>query len=315
VSVAADRRTQAAPPASWTAWQALPAVGRLSEECLAEILDGGQAFRWNRQTDGNWLGQWDRYVCRLRRESEGQLSWSIPAECSVEKTGRALRRYLALDVEWDRLRDRLPWRSDACLELAMTACAGLRLLRQPFAETLLAFLCSAKKQVVQIKQMCHHLALAFGPEVAPGFRALPDWSTLAGISEEDLRRCGLGFRARYIKATALRLAETPDRLETIETMPYAEAREALTSFPGVGEKVADCVLLFGAGRYEAFPVDVWILRAMEKRYGLTGWTNSQIAHFGRLHFGPSAGLAQQFLFAAERKNSKERRQQASSPAR
>ncbi len=82
---------------------------------------------------------------------------------------------------------------------------------------------------------------------------------------------------------------------------YAAAKARLLELPGVGEKVADCVLLFGAGRLEAFPVDTWILKALERRYGLTGWKPAQIAHFGRTHFGPLAGLAQQYLFSWERK--------------
>lgn len=85
-----------------------------------------------------------------------------------------------------------------------------------------------------------------------------------------------------------------------EHAPYAEAKARLLELPGVGEKVADCVLLFGAGRLESFPVDTWIIKAMERRYGLAGWKPAQIAHFGRVHFGAQAGLAQQYLFAFER---------------
>jgi len=89
-------------------------------------------------------------------------------------------------------------------------------------------------------------------------------------------------------------------LEETETLPYTEAKARLMSLPGVGEKVADCVLLFGAGKLEAFPVNVWILKTMERRYGLVGWKPAQVAQFGRAHFGPLAGLAQQYLFAWER---------------
>ena len=80
---------------------------------------------------------------------------------------------------------------------------------------------------------------------------------------------------------------------------YPKAR--LLELPGVGEKVADCVLLFGAGKLEAFPVDTWVLKSLARRYGLTGWKPAQVAHFGRTHFGPLAGLAQQYLFSLERK--------------
>lgn len=287
------------PDLAWSDWFSLSIDESVSDGCLGELLDGGQAFRWNRQPGQTWLGQWGSCVCRIRRDENGRLFWSAPAEIA-NTVAHGLRRYLVLDDNWPHLRDQLPWRSDAHLARCMAAFPALRILRQPFGETLLGFLCSATKQIVQIKQMCHNLAVAFGPEVAPGFHALPDWTTLATVPEADLRACGLGFRARYIKATALLLAETPDRLETIEKLPYREAREELMHLPGVGEKVADCVLLFGAGKLEAFPVDVWILRVMENRYRLHGWTNSQIAHFGRVHFGPLAGLAQQFLFASER---------------
>lgn len=287
----------------WTKWRSIPRAGRFSETCLAETLDGGQAFRWNRQPDGDWLGQWDRCVCRIRRCPDGTLLWTAPA--TLEQTvSAALPTYFALDCDWTDLRDQLPRRSDPHLARCIDAFPSLRLLRQPFGETLLGFLCSATKQIIQIKQMCHNLAVAFGPEIAHGFHALPDWPALAGIAETELRKNGLGFRARYVKATALVLAEAPGQLAAIESMPYPEAREALIRLPGVGEKVADCVLLFGAGKWEAFPVDVWILRVMENHYRLQGWTNSQIAHFGRVHFGPLAGLAQQFLFAAERRQKK-----------
>lgn len=111
----------------------------------------------------------------------------------------------------------------------------------------------------------------------------------------------MGFRARFIHQTAQFLTAHPGWLEATEVLPYAAAKERLLSLPGVGEKIADCVLLFGAGRLEAFPVDTWILQAMAARYGLSGWKPAQVAQFGRAHFGPLAGLAQQYLFAYERR--------------
>ncbi|MES1167043.1 MAG: DNA-binding protein, partial [Pseudomonadota bacterium] len=171
-------------------------------------------------------------------------------------------------------------------------------------ETLLGFLCSATKQIVQIKQMLALLAARHGMEIVAGIHRLPTWPELARLSEADLRACLLGFRARYIHRTAQFLAAHPSWLEETEALPYAEAKARLCTLPGVGEKVADCVLLFGAGRLEAFPVDVWIIRTMSVRYGLHGWKPAQIAHFGRTHFGPLAGLAQQYLFAYERRAKK-----------
>jgi N-glycosylase/DNA lyase len=223
----------------------------------------------------------------------------------------------------------------------MTTLPGLRLLRQPLPEVLLGFLCSATKQIVQIKQMLALLAERHGAAIGDGrsemedgerqrrpvgapstsglrtpisdlpspiseppiARRLPTWEALASIPECELRKCLLGFRAKFIHGTAEFLAAHPGWLEETEHLPYADAKERLCSLPGVGEKIADCVLLFGAGRLEAFPVDVWILRTMTERYGLHGWKPAQVAHFGRTHFGPLAGLAQQYLFAYERRQS------------
>ena len=144
----------------------------------------------------------------------------------------------------------------------------------------------------------------FGGPALHSIHRLPTWPELAAIPEATLRECQLGFRAKFISQTAQFLAAHPGWLEETETAPYALAKERLCSLPGVGEKIADCVLLFGAGRLEAFPVDTWILKALARRYDLTDWKPAQVAQFGRAHFGPLAGLAQQYLFAYERRAAK-----------
>jgi N-glycosylase/DNA lyase len=283
----------------WSDWQPLSLPEPLSPAVLAEVLDGGQAFRWSRTPDGVWQGVWSDCVVRLRPAEPEGLLWSAP-QALAGTVAPKLPQYFTAAVNFAQLADGLPWRSDPHLTRCLAAFRGLRLLRQPLGETLLGFLCSATKQIVQIRQMVELLAQRHGREIVSGIHRLPTWGELAAVSEDDLRACLLGFRARYVKQTAQFLADRTDWLEPIERLPYAEAKERLRELPGVGEKVADCVLLFGAARLEAFPVDVWIIKAMAKRYGLEGWTPQQIAHFGRVHFGPNAGLAQQYLFAWER---------------
>ena len=279
-------------PASWTPLDHSP---RLTAATLAELVDGGQAFRWQHQPDGTWRGIWNNHVVHLRLTSDGALEWSSLSA----HTGPALATYL-FGHDTATAIDALPWRSDPHLARCLAAFPGLTILRQPFGETLLGFLCSATKQIVQIKQMITLLAERHGAIITPGINRLPRWTELAAIPETELRACLLGFRARYIHQTAQFIAANPGWLEETEAAPYAEAKTRLMSLPGVGEKVADCVLLFGAGKLEAFPVDTWIIKAMARRYGLDGWTPAQIAHFGRTHFGTHAGLAQQYLFAYER---------------
>ena len=282
-------------------WKALPGWSP-SAAVLGETLDGGQSFRWSR-SDEIWTGLWGEsaVALRLSTQSVGAVEWQNLAGKTSEPA-TALRQYLAFDRDWVALTDALPWRSDAHLAQCIAAFPGLRILCQPFGETLLGFLCSATKQIVQIKQMCALLAERHGSPIGTlPFHRLPSWPELAQISEKDLRDCLLGFRARYIAATAQYIAARPRWLEETEQLPYSAAKARLMELPGVGEKVADCVLLFGAGRLEAFPVDTWVLKSLARRYGLDDWKPAQVAHFGRTHFGPLAGLAQQYLFAWERK--------------
>ena len=326
------------PADDWSAWQPLAGLPPLNADVLAEILDGGQAFRWNRieqagegarpPSDNSgpaapppraWIGLWSDNVVRLRLNGDERVEWSAPA-AHIVRTRSALATYFDTDRDFAALSDTLPWRSDPHLARCVVAFNGLRILKQPFGETLLGFLCSATKQIVQIKQMLALLAERHGTPIedrarplgapnqartaqrsVPTFQRLPTWQQLADIPEAELRKCLLGFRARYISETARFLAAHPGWLEETESLPYPAAKERLCSLPGVGQKVADCVLLFGAGRLEAFPVDVWILKTLARRYDLDDWRPAQLAQFGRAHFGPLAGLAQQYLFAWERK--------------
>ncbi len=268
-------------------------------------MRGGQAFRWRHdtETDGEvWRGVWGRTVARVRSGPGEILEWSAPV--SLAHTAAAVEDYFAADADFAALADQLPWRTDPVIEKRLHAWRGLRLLRQPFGETLLAFLCSSAKQIPHIAQLCEKMAARFGEPIWGGVHALPAWPCLAEIPEGELRACGLGYRARFIHQTAKRLGECPGWEKKIPAAPYAEAHAWLAELPGVGPKIADCVLLFGAANYAAFPVDTWILRAMAERYGLRGWRPAQVAQFGRAHFGPLAGLAQQYLFSGERKEKK-----------
>ncbi len=279
-------------------WQPLAASPSFSPAILREILDGGQAFRWQLLPDSIWQGQWAHHLVQFRLDpATTTLHWRA---LTPSTTAADVSLYLAFDVNWPALTDALPWRSDPQLATALTAFPNLRLLRQPFGETLLCFLCSATKQIPQIKQMVALLARHHGAEIAPGHHCLPTWAELAAVPEPALRQCQLGFRARTISASAAYLAARPGWLEETEALAYPDAKARLLELPGVGEKIADCVLLFGAGKLEAFPVDTWIIKTLARRYALEDWSPAQLTRFGRVHFGPSAGLAQQFLFAHER---------------
>ena len=284
----------------WTKWKRLNPPIQFTPASLAETLDGGQAFRWHERKAGEWTGLWDQNVVRVRLDSSNRLEWSCPQSLS-EKVSRDIPRYFAAQIDFDGLIGTLPHKKDPVLAKALNAWKGLRVIRQPFSETLLTFLCSSNKQIVQIKQICELLARRLGTHIVGSFYALPTWEALAEIPESELRDCKTGYRARFIHETACLLRENPKYLNRIEILPYEEGRELLRRLPGVGEKTADCVLLFGAGKLESFPVDTWIFKTIANLYHPNLRSPQKAAFFGRQHFGDYAGLAQQYLFASHRR--------------
>lgn len=284
--------------ATFGAFEVWPGAPAIAPKTLAETLDGGQAFRWS-ACGGAFEGRWGRQVVRLRLAGK-HLQVALPEGTDRPAAIRALTDYLALDTDFTALTDALPWRSDPVLRTAIAAFPGLRILRQPFEETLFGFLCSSTKQIPQIKAICEAVAADLGDPLPDGSRSLPTWPQIAKAGESRLRAAKLGYRARYIYQTASFLAEHPNYLKGIESAPTEAAREQLMALPGVGRKIADCVLLFGAGRLEAFPIDTWVQKILVRAYGLDGWKPEQLLDFARIHFGPAAGLAQQYLFAAAR---------------
>ena len=283
----------------WGEWQELPQFGSISPKVLRELLDGGQSFRWEPAvTDQSiWQGVFQDIVLQVRHQPDFQLNYRLLAGGAEHE---AVRTYFGCERNWDLISDNLPWRSDHELKASMDTFPKLRILKQPLGETLFSFICSTAKQIPQIKQCCLNVSKRFGRELISGAYSWPGWETLAAVTEMELRDCKLGYRAKYISAIAQTLVSEQDFETKIQTADFNEAKSMLMQLPGVGEKVADCVLLFGAGKLEAFPVDTWILKAMKRIYNLENWDSGKVAHFGRVHFGKYAGIAQQFLFARER---------------
>ncbi len=280
-----------------TGWTPVDLDFRLSPAVLAEILDGGQTFAWDATGTTTYGGAARGHAWEIGLSADG----TVLARSPTGGDPILLTDYFALDTDFAALTDALPWRSDPVLAKAVRQWPGLRILRQDPAEALLGFLCSSTKQIVQIKEILRLFARHFGKHLHGATHALPSWETLAAVPEDELRRHKTGYRARYIAAVARRLADWPDLPLRIRSLPYPEARAMLTDLPGVGGKIADCVLLFAGGHLGAFPVDTWIANVLRTEYHLADWPLPQLRRFGEVHFGPHAGLAQQYLFAAARR--------------
>jgi N-glycosylase/DNA lyase len=257
---------------------------------LDATLASGQAFCWKRTSDGRWRGWIDGHPCLVWRHDE------VLRAVGPGVTHDSVTRYFGLDVPLRDIFATFP--SDPWLDRARAFAPGLRVLRQDPWETLCNFICSALKQIVQIAQINSELRRALGEEIAPDLHAFPNSARLARATEAQLRACRLGFRARHLFVAARQIAQGEVSLEKIEAMPTPEARETLMRLQGVGEKVANCVLLLAYGRLEAFPIDVWVERVLRQLYfkGSSRVKLARMADFSRDHFGPFGGYAQQFLF-------------------
>jgi N-glycosylase/DNA lyase len=262
---------------------------------LNGTLDSGQAFRWELREQA-WEGvlqsRWVRLsatqntITTTVAEDPGDWGW--------------LEHYLQLGVNLETVLAQFPF--DEPLRLAVASCRGLRLLRQDPWECLASFILSSTKQIVQIKQIIRLICERFGEPVVvpPGRTAVygfPSAERLARVSEVELRACKMGFRAPYLRAAARTVAEGKLDLRELADCGVEAARDQLLTLHGVGRKIADCVLLFAYGYQAAFPVDVWVNKALQELY-FPGQRvpQRQLESFSRSYFGSWAGYAQQYLF-------------------
>lgn len=256
---------------------------------LAATLASGQAFRW-RPVGEAWEGVVAGRWVRLRQVGDELHAETIEPQPDWEW----LREFLQLDVDLAAVVATFP--DDEPMRASVAACRGLRLLRQEPWETLVSFICSSTKQIVQIRQIVALLCERFG-EAVPGGRAFPTAARLADATESELRGCKMGFRAPFVLAAAKAVASGELDLVHLHALPTTEARAALMGLHGVGRKIADCVLLFAYGKQDAFPVDVWVRRALTELYFPRRRPSAKrLERFANTHFGPNAGYAQQYLF-------------------
>jgi len=264
----------------------------------------GQAFRW-RLEDGWWTGPFGRTVVRLQvRTENGDSYLDLESASTLPSTILGdLRCYLGLDTNVDAIRAQLV--EDPCLVDALALTEGLRLLRQDPWETLVCFILSQNSNIPRIQQNVEDLArLAGGPVEAWErlFYTFPTAGAVASLDEETLRGLRLGYRAPSLLLAARRVAEGDLDLEGLRRLSYEKAKAALRELPGVGPKVADCVLAYGLGFGEAFPVDTWVEKAVLRRWlPEARLSREKLAAWGRERFGPHAAYAQQVLFYAERR--------------
>ena len=291
---------------------------------LEKTLNSGQVFHWEKVGTGfcGTIGESAVYVAQLgnvlqtkmeggvvRRRARHQLFRKVPRPMTAATAGsrqlappsvaRVVTRYFALDHPLEEICSSFP--RDPIMNAARDFCRGLRIIRQPKWECLATFICSSMKQVKHIRHISRALRQRFGEKKQIGgdeIFSFPSSGRLARTSESELRKCGLGYRARNLLETAKLVASGEADLDSWSALSDRQLREQLCEFPGVGMKVANCVMLFAYERIAAFPIDVWIERVLREKYfvGRRKVTGQMLADFAANYFGAHGGYAQQYLF-------------------
>jgi len=255
-------------------------------------LGCGQTFRWERGLDGSWSGVLQDQAIRLR-----QIEGLIQAEATPgrEDVSESILEFLRSQDDIARIQSKL--RKDRVLAPGIKRMQGLRIVKLDEWECLISYVLATYANIPRIMKMVEALAANYGDPITRMRRSFPNRSQLSRAKAKDLAKLGLGYRAKYIEA----LCELFDdeSLSTLSRVPYENLRRELVELPGVGNKVADCVSLFGFGRLESFPIDLWIERALKRLYRQTG-TYNHLRGFAASRFGEYAGYAQEYLYHNER---------------
>lgn len=255
---------------------------------LSQICQSGQCFRMNRSENGEFIIL--AGVKYLRARQQGS---ECGFDCSEDEFENFWKPYFDLDQDYGSYLERVD-SGDAYLCAAAKYGSGIRILRQDLWEMIVSFLISQQNNIMRIRRCIQNICETYGEKKrsASGevYYAFPKPEALAGLDEDALKACNLGYRSKYVVRAARSVVSGGVDLEAIRRMPYPEAKEKLLTLYGVGEKVADCICLFALHHLEAFPVDTHINQALEKHYQ---------QGFPENRYQGMQGVMQQYIFYYE----------------
>ena len=264
------------------------------------IFDCGQCFRWDRQIDGSYIGVFKKNVMNVKKEGNTVIFKGI---CDGD-IKEICKDYFDLDRNYEEIKEKLS-EIDDNVKTSIIYGSGIRILNQDLWETIISFIISANNNIPRIKGIIDRISKKYGKEIewnGKKYYTFPTVEELSKASVEDLRSLGLGFRDVRVYETTKKILNKEVDLDKLQEEKNTEkVRETLLTLPGVGPKVADCILLFSTlKRFEVFPIDVWVRRVMNDLYiknpDETKVNKKEIEKLAKEKYGELAGLAQQYLF-------------------
>lgn len=267
---------------------------------LEHIFDCGQCFRFNRIDENTYFGTAFGHALKISQSGSTVTLY----DTSEQDFYNIWYDFFDFSRDYGEIKDALS--NDPMLREAIKYGGGIRILHQDLWETIISFIISASNNIPRIKGIIERFCESFGEEIhymGKTYYSFPTPEKTASLSKEDLSVIRAGFRDKYIMDAAGKIAGGEFSLDNLQSLPTAEAKQALMTINGIGNKVSDCILLFGLNRADAFPVDVWIKRIMEYCY-FDGKQQSvsSISSFAEEKFGDLGGYAQQYLFFWAREN-------------
>lgn len=277
------------------------------------IFECGQCFRWNKQEDGSYIGVIRDGVLKIIKDKnniiiKGLCNGNIKDVCE---------EYFDLDTNYKDIKEYFS-KVDENLKKSIEYGSGIRILKQDAWETTISFIISANNNIPRIKGIIERLSQKYGKKYVwdnKEYYSFPTVEELSNATVEELRELGLGFRDERVFETTKLIQMGKVDLNKLEHMSNTEdVREELLKLPGVGPKVADCIMLFSMKKFDVFPIDVWVKRVMTELYGkqienikisnkkIHNKENAKILEFANEKFGELAGIAQQYLFYWRREN-------------
>lgn len=260
----------------------------------------GQCFRWTRQEDESFTGVVKDKMVNIKMKDNAM----IISNANTDDFYAIWHEYLDLGRDYSKIKAELANKDDV-MRKAVEFGHGIRLLKQDFWETLISFIISANNRIPMIKKVVENISRKYGKILEPEnlkYHSFPSAIELSLAQIEDLEGCKTGYRSKYIFLTTQAWINKVVDIDMLGGMETKEARKALMNFPGVGAKVADCVLLFTGTKYNVFPKDVWVKRVMEELYFKREASLNEIENFSEEYFGDLKGFAQQYLFYYAREN-------------
>lgn len=260
----------------------------IKEFSLNETFLCGQAFRWD-EFEGGFRGFAGPHLCYIYSVGDSLCVRPLTKVENYDNFAAYLWQYLALDIDYDQLKEKFS--ADATMEKAIGYARGIRVLNQEFFETLITFIISQNNNIPRIKKIVDAMAKTYGTKVGEVY-AFPTADQLKDVSIDQYNELKMGFRSKYVFDAVEKINSGVVTKEEIDRLSYEQAQKYLLQIKGVGPKVADCVLLFSCKKYESFPKDVWINRALEQMFpqglpqcikGYEGIAQQYIFHYARFN--------------------------------